>query len=77
MKNHFVDRVQRYTSCKVSAKEASQVWVSQLFSPTFDVVEAYYTKNGVPMEEDREFDYQHRYEPRLATSEYKWYIREG
>ena len=77
VKNHFVDRVQRYTSCKVSAKEASQVWVSQLFSPTFDVVEAYYTKNGVPMEEDREFDYQHRYEPRLATSEYKWYIREG
>ena len=33
VKNHFVDRVQRYTSCKVSAKEASQVWVSQLFSP--------------------------------------------
>ncbi len=22
VKNHFVDRVQRYTSCKVSAKEA-------------------------------------------------------
>lgn len=77
VKNHFIDRAQRYTSCKISSKEAAQVWVSQTFSPTFDVVEAYYTKNGVPMEEDRDFDNAHRYEPRLATAKYKWYIREG
>ena len=29
--------------------------------PTLDIVEAYYTKNGLPMEEDKTFNYENRY----------------
>ena len=48
-----------------------------MFVPTLDVVETYYTKNGVPIDEDPEFAYDNRYEVRQATSNEKWQIREG
>ena len=35
-----------------------------MFVPTLDVVETYYTKNGVPIDEDPEFAYDNRYEVR-------------
>ena len=47
------------------------------FVPTLHVVETYYTKNGVPIDEDPEFAYDNRYEVRQATSNEKWQIREG
>lgn len=48
-----------------------------MFVPTLDVVETYYTKNGVPIDEDPEFEYDNRYETRQAGSAEKWQIREG
>ena len=30
-------------------------------APTLDIVEAYYTKNGLPIDEDKTFDYDNRY----------------
>lgn len=48
-----------------------------LFVPTLDVVETYYTKNGVPIDEDPDFAYDNRYEVRQAGSDEKWQIREG
>lgn len=51
--------------------------VVSMMSPTLDVAERYYTKNGVPINEDKEWDYQNRYKTKVATKEYRFYIKEG
>ncbi|MDR0543227.1 MAG: RagB/SusD family nutrient uptake outer membrane protein [Dysgonamonadaceae bacterium] len=38
-------------------------------APTLDIVEAYYTRNGLPIEEDRSFNYDNRY--RIAKTPYE------
>lgn len=48
-----------------------------LFVPTMDVVETYYTKNGVPQEEDHTLEYDKRYQKRRSTGNEKWQVREG
>lgn len=43
-------------------------------APTQFVADLYYTKNGVPMSEDKTFDYAHRYELRPASEQEKWEV---
>ncbi len=43
-------------------------------APTHFVADLYYTENGVPMDEDKNFDYANRYELRAATEEEKWKV---
>ena len=69
--------IQDLTGCKISVKEMSQVHVRQQVVPTFDLVEAYYSKNGVPINEDIQFDYINRYKTRPAGDQDKWYVRTG
>ncbi|WP_019540919.1 RagB/SusD family nutrient uptake outer membrane protein [Proteiniphilum acetatigenes] len=47
-------------------------------SATLKIAEQYYTKNGVPIDEDRDWDYSTRYETRLDTGAFhKYYIGKG
>ncbi|MDU1891328.1 MAG: RagB/SusD family nutrient uptake outer membrane protein [Dysgonomonas sp.] len=52
-------------------------YIQGIINPTIDLVERYYSKNGVPIEEDLDYDYTNRYETRIASQEYKWRIKEG
>lgn len=47
------------------------------FAPTLAVAETFYTKNGVPMEEDKEYDYDGRYQTQVATENDKYHIMPG
>ena len=47
------------------------------FAPTLAVAETFYTKNGVPMDEDRSYDYDNRYTTQVATEADKYYIQPG
>jgi len=38
-------------------------------APTFKMVELFYTKNGVPIEEDKTWDYANRYQVKTATAQ--------
>ena len=49
--------------------------VRQQFSPTLEVAEAYYTNNGVPMNEDNSFPYNDRYKLVTTTAKDQWYIK--
>ncbi|MDR3251486.1 MAG: RagB/SusD family nutrient uptake outer membrane protein [Tannerella sp.] len=69
--------IQDVSGCKISMKELGQVHVRQTLAPTFSLVETYYTRNGVPINEDKDFDYNSRYLTRMATRQDRWYIREG
>ncbi len=46
-------------------------------SPTLRMAEMFYTKNGVPINEDNTWDYQGRFALKKATTNEKYYIKEG
>ena len=43
-------------------------------APTQFVADLFYTENGVPMDEDKDFDYAHRFETRASTDEEKYKV---
>ncbi len=51
--------------------------VSQFYASTLRMAELFYTKNGVPIEEDISYDYENRYKLRTAVTEEGDYIRSG
>lgn len=56
-----------------SAQEGAWQWVS----PTIQAVEAYYTKNGLPIDEDLTFKYANRYSLARVTSDDKYHVMAG
>lgn len=46
-------------------------------SPPLKIVEMFYSKNGVPISEDKFYDYNNRYDLRTANSAEKLYIKTG
>ncbi len=51
--------------------------VSMFYAPTLRMAELYYTKNGVPIEEDVKWDYTNRYSLQRATTEDNDFIKSG
>jgi hypothetical protein len=47
------------------------------YAPTLQVVEQFYTKNGIPIEEDRDWAGVDPFKLRTATAADKYYIKEG
>lgn len=48
-----------------------------VYSPTLKIAELFYTKHGVPIDEDVTWDYAGRYNLRTATEAEKYYIKTG
>lgn len=46
-------------------------------APTLKMVEMYYSKNGVPITEDKNWDYANRMQFRTGTAAEKFYVKEG
>ena len=51
--------------------------VAGKYAPTLKIAEMFYSENGVPISEDREYDYDGRYSLKVATSEDKLDILPG
>ncbi len=47
------------------------------YGPTLGLVNLYYSKNGVPIEEDKEWDYAGRFDLKVGTKADKYNIKEG
>jgi len=50
--------------------------INSTLAPTLKIAEMFYTKNGVPIREDKTWDYAGRYELKKATAEDVHYIKE-
>jgi len=50
---------------------------AKLYAPTLRLVEQFYTKNGLPIEDDQEWVNIKPYEKRIAGEDHKQYIRKG
>lgn len=51
--------------------------VSQFYASTLQMAELFYSKNGVPIDEDPEYDYANRYKLRKAITIDKDYVKSG
>lgn len=51
--------------------------VSQFYASTLRMAELFYTKNGVPINEDVSYDFENRYKLRTAVTDESDYIRSG
>lgn len=51
--------------------------VSQFYAPTLAMAELFYSKNGVPIEEDRQYDYENRYKLRTSVTAENDFVRSG
>lgn len=51
--------------------------IQSLLAPTLRMAELFYTENGVPINEDKTWDYAGRYQLRTADPEEKYLIKEG
>ena len=50
---------------------------ASILAPTLQTVERFYSKNGVPIDEDKDYDYAHRYDIDKATDADKFFIKPG
>lgn len=72
-----VRHLQKVACTRTNSNQASNDDAVSMMSPTLDVVETFYTKNGVPITEDITWDYENRFQVRAAEEDHKYYIKTG
>lgn len=60
-----------------TVEQALWIRTSPYMYPTLKMAELFYTKNGVPIDEDVDFDYAQRYNVSPAPADHKYYISSG
>lgn len=65
------------TECIPRFEEATQQTTTGNMSVPLNVVEKFYSQNGVPIDEDTDYDYAHRYELRIGDDANRYYIQKG
>jgi len=63
--------------CIPRFEEATQQTTTGNMSVPLNVVEKFYSRNGVPIDEDADYDYAHRYELRTGDESHIYYIQKG
>jgi hypothetical protein len=74
--NNFVVTLQGIVNAPLTAYQQGQqiYWTKSMQNPTLDVAEQFYSKNGVPIDEDNAYDYAGRYDVDVAPAEHEYYI---
>jgi len=71
--------IQNWSQARISTGLAAENWYSVMswWSPPLEIAEMFYSENGVPIEEDTNYDYSGRYSVKAADLAHKHYIRPG
>lgn len=74
--------LQSHCQPKLMLFQAEKEFVCRgMYAPTLEIAEMFYSNNGVPIEEDKEWirnnDYNERYHVKVATRDDKYFIKEG
>lgn len=77
--NSMLGLIQRYAQARIdpSISYGTGAVPHQSYAPTMKIAEMFYTKHGVPINEDISWDYNDRYQLQTATSANKYYIQPG
>lgn len=63
--------------CFPRLEQGTSSSTSGTMSVPFSTVDLFYSKNGVPIEEDKSFDYARRFDIRTGDEAHKYYIQKG
>lgn len=63
--------------CLTYFESALSLGTNQRMSVPLSTVELFYSKNGVPIEEDITYDYKNRYDLRTGDEDHRYYIQKG
>ncbi|MDR0542473.1 MAG: RagB/SusD family nutrient uptake outer membrane protein [Dysgonamonadaceae bacterium] len=74
--NNFVVTLQGIVNAPLTAYQQGQQisWTKSMQNPTLDIAEQFYSKNGVPIDEDKTYDYTGRYDVDVAPEGHEYYI---
>ena len=61
----------------LAPSEAGYLGSTGSFGTTLKIANMFYSENGVPIDEDKEWDYQNRFKLRVGANEERFYIKEG
>lgn len=75
--NDLVINQQSEAQARLDGNTPGLASTSGILAPTLSIVETFYSKNGVPINEDRTWGYDRRYELRTATADDIHLIRDG
>ncbi|QEC53050.1 putative outer membrane starch-binding protein [Anseongella ginsenosidimutans] len=75
--NSLAENIQRLAQARIDPLRIISQGPRSLLAPPLKMAELFYTKNGVPIEEDRTWDYDGRYALRTATEAEKYNLQPG
>jgi hypothetical protein len=67
----------RLDECVGAALTTNHAWFRGVINPTLKAAEMFYTKNGLPIDEDKTYDYEHRYDIVTTTVADNKYLQTG
>lgn len=73
--NSLTNYLQWYSQARLYPEATPNI--QSLYAPTMRMAELFYTNHGLPITEDKTWDYAGRYSLRTATAESKYNIKEG
>ncbi|MGV3766175.1 MAG: RagB/SusD family nutrient uptake outer membrane protein [Chitinophagaceae bacterium] len=72
--SRLASRLQQTCMGRIASNAASNTSMRAMFSATMKMAEMFYTKNGVPMSEDKTLDFEDRYQLRTAVDSERYLI---
>ncbi len=75
--NSMANAIQYEAQAKIDPLRKSNFSYNSRLAPTLRMAELFYTKNGVPINEDKDWDYNNRYNLKTATVSDKYHIKDG
>lgn len=73
----WVGRIQVIGAPDWAPSTQARVWMDNRYNAPLKVAEQFYTNNGLPINEDKTWNYGERYTTRLAPAGHRLYIRNG
>ncbi|WP_423735842.1 RagB/SusD family nutrient uptake outer membrane protein [Chitinophaga caseinilytica] len=68
---------QQYAAARLPATAQDNYQLISRLPSNINTAELFYTNNGVPIDEDRNWDYARRFNPTNGNADNKFYVREG
>jgi hypothetical protein len=75
--NNRATSMQDNSMARIDPRQPQNQGVTSELAPTMRVAETFYSENGVPISEDKEWDYNRKYETRVASASDKYNIIPG
>lgn len=73
----WINRMQILASPDWDPSPQARVWMDNRYNAPLKIAEQFYTNNGLPINEDKTWNYAERYATQLVTPGYRRYLRSG